>query len=39
MWENVPRPWRWLAYAVSFAIVFTLFTAIMLILGGIFGWS
>ena len=38
MWANVAGQWRWLAYAASFAIVFTVFTRIE-ILVGIFSWS
>jgi hypothetical protein len=39
MWDDVPRPVRWLAYAVFFTIALTLITSIVQILGGIFGWS
>jgi hypothetical protein len=37
--EGVPRHWRWISYLVMWAIALTLFTAIMEILAGIFGWS
>jgi hypothetical protein len=39
MWDDVPRQWRWLAYAVFFAIAVTLITSIVQILGASSGWS